>query len=83
MVNSILMIPIHLDALYLKRERLVVEAMADLSIIPYFNRKSKSEYCSYQRGDCFPTLSKSKSLPESGNPFTLGVTRCFNKRDSR
>jgi hypothetical protein len=39
MVNSILMIPIHLDALYLKRERLVVEAMADLSIIPYFNRK--------------------------------------------
>ncbi|MBD2289262.1 hypothetical protein H6F92_10835 [Microcystis wesenbergii FACHB-1317] len=33
------MIPIHLDALYLKRERLVVEAMADLSIIPYFNRK--------------------------------------------
>jgi len=39
MVNSILMIPIHLDALYLKRERLVVEAMADLSIVPYFNRK--------------------------------------------
>ncbi|CCH96677.1 hypothetical protein [Microcystis aeruginosa] len=39
MVNSILMIPVHLDALYLKRERLVVEAMADLSIIPYFNRK--------------------------------------------
>jgi hypothetical protein len=28
-----------LDALYLKRERLVIEAMADLSIIPYFNRK--------------------------------------------
>ncbi|MFM2378997.1 MAG: hypothetical protein RLZZ143_1575 [Cyanobacteriota bacterium] len=39
MVNSILMIPVHLDALYLKRERLVVEAMADLSIIPYFNQK--------------------------------------------
>ncbi|MDB9407398.1 hypothetical protein PN434_02395 [Microcystis aeruginosa CS-558/01A06] len=39
MVNSILMIPIHLDALYLKRDRLVVEAMADLSIVPYFNRK--------------------------------------------
>jgi len=39
MVNSILMIPVHLDALYLKRERLVIEAMADLSIIPYFNRK--------------------------------------------
>ncbi|MFN6012313.1 MAG: hypothetical protein ACK47N_20310 [Microcystis sp.] len=39
MVNSILMIPVHLDALYLKRDRLVVEAMADLSMIPYFNRK--------------------------------------------
>jgi hypothetical protein len=39
MVNSILMIPVHLDALYLKRDRLVVEAMADFSIIPYFNRK--------------------------------------------
>jgi len=39
MVNSILMIPVHLDALYLKRDRLVVEAMADLSIIPYFNQK--------------------------------------------
>lgn len=39
MVNSILMIPVPLDALYLKRDRLVVEAMADLSIIPYFNKK--------------------------------------------
>ncbi|TRU82289.1 MAG: hypothetical protein EWV76_04890 [Microcystis novacekii Mn_MB_F_20050700_S1] len=33
------MIPVPLDALYLKRDRLVVEAMADFSIIPYFNRK--------------------------------------------
>jgi hypothetical protein len=43
MVNSILIIPIHLDALYLKRDRLVVEAMADLSIIPYFNRKRSAK----------------------------------------
>jgi len=38
-MSSILMVPIHLDALYLKSERAVVEAMADFSRIPYFNGK--------------------------------------------
>ncbi|HCA94494.1 MAG TPA: hypothetical protein DEP38_07455, partial [Cyanobacteria bacterium UBA9226] len=33
------MVPIHLDALYLNSNRLVVEAMADFSRLPYFDGK--------------------------------------------
>ena len=35
--HFVLMIPVHLDALHLKSDRLVVEAMADFSRLPYFN----------------------------------------------
>jgi hypothetical protein len=35
MAASILMVPIHLDALYLKKDRSVVETMADFSRLPY------------------------------------------------
>jgi len=31
------MVPIHLDALYLKRDTLVAEAMADFTRLPYFD----------------------------------------------
>src|ERR1700747_841260 len=36
---EILMVPIHLDALYLKKDRSVVETMADFSRLPYFDGK--------------------------------------------
>src|SRR6266446_798741 len=36
---EILMVPIHLDALFLKRDRSVVETMADFSRLPYFDGK--------------------------------------------
>jgi hypothetical protein len=37
MATEILMVPIHLDALYLKKDRSVVETMADFSRLPYFD----------------------------------------------
>lgn len=39
MAAPILMVPIHLDALYLKQDRSVVEPMADFSHLPYFDGK--------------------------------------------
>lgn len=36
-MKNILMVPVHLDALYLARDRLLVEAMADFSRLPYFD----------------------------------------------
>ena len=36
---EILMVPIHLDALYLKKDRSVVETMADFSRLPYCDGK--------------------------------------------
>jgi hypothetical protein len=39
MAAQILMVPIHLDALYLKKDRSVVETMADFSRLPYFDGK--------------------------------------------
>src|SRR5271166_5555203 len=39
MAAEILLVPIHLDALYLKKDRSVVEAMADFSRLPYFDGK--------------------------------------------
>lgn len=36
-MSNILMVPIHLDALFLKNDKLVVEPMADFTRIPYFN----------------------------------------------
>jgi hypothetical protein len=36
---EILMVPIHLDALYLKKDRSVVETMADFGRLPYFDGK--------------------------------------------
>ncbi|PAX59966.1 hypothetical protein [Brunnivagina elsteri] len=38
-MNNVLMIPIHLDALYLKSDRLVVEAMADFSRLPHQDQR--------------------------------------------
>ncbi len=35
------MVPIHLDALYLKNDRLVVEAMADFSRLPYLDKNKR------------------------------------------
>lgn len=35
---STLMVPVHLNALYLASDRLMIEAMADFSRLPYFNR---------------------------------------------
>jgi len=37
MAAEILMVPIHLDALYLRKDRSVVETMADFSRLPYFD----------------------------------------------
>src|SRR5271169_6209474 len=39
MAAEILMVPIQLDALYLKKERSVVETMADFSRLPYCDGK--------------------------------------------
>jgi hypothetical protein len=36
-MSSALLVPVHLDALYLEGDRLVVEAMADFSRLPYFD----------------------------------------------
>jgi len=36
---EVLMVPIHLDALFLKKDRSVVETMADFSRLPYFDGK--------------------------------------------
>ncbi len=36
-MSSILMVPIHLDALFLQRDTFVAEAMADFTRLPYFN----------------------------------------------
>ena len=36
-MKNTLMVPVHLDALYLARDRLLVEAMADFSRLPYFD----------------------------------------------
>jgi len=37
MSNSILMVPIHLDALFLQNDQSVLEAMADFTRLPFFN----------------------------------------------
>ena len=39
MAAEILMVPIQLDALYLKKDRSVAETMADFSRLPYFDGK--------------------------------------------
>lgn len=36
-MNNILMVPIHLDALFLSTDQSVTEAKADFSRLPYFN----------------------------------------------
>src|SRR4028118_26247 len=36
-MSNILMVPIHLDALFLKNDKLVVDPMADPTRLPYFN----------------------------------------------
>lgn len=38
-MNNALMVPVHLDALYLNSDRLVVEAMADFSRLPYQDKR--------------------------------------------
>lgn len=38
-MSNLLMVPIHLDALYLKNDQSVLEAMADFTRLPYFNGK--------------------------------------------
>lgn len=38
-MSNVLMVPIHLDALFLKNDKLVAEAMADFTRLPYFNGK--------------------------------------------
>jgi hypothetical protein len=39
MAIEILMVPIHLDAPFLKKDRSVVETMADFTRLPYFDGK--------------------------------------------
>ena len=36
-MSDILLVPIHLDALYLQRDTFVAEAIADFKRLPYFN----------------------------------------------
>jgi hypothetical protein len=38
-MNNVLMVPVHLDALYLNSDRLLVEAMADFSRLPYQDKR--------------------------------------------
>ncbi len=43
MLNNALLVPIHLDAMYLQSDRLVVEEMADFSRLPYVDAQLKRE----------------------------------------
>lgn len=42
-MTTFLLVPIHLDALFLANDRLVVEAVADFSRLPYIDRNLKQE----------------------------------------